>query len=296
MRVGIALPSVTPRPDPRSMSFTEVRDWAQRAEQAGFDSIWVPDHFFVDMGTRRRGTLDCWTLLTGLACATSRVTFGPLVLCNAFRNPGLLAKAAATLNHLSAGRFVLGMGAGWHEPEYQSLGLPFDHRVSRLEESLRVLRPLLRNEKTTFEGRFIQIRDAELIPPLIADPVTPIWVAGTGPRMLSLTAELAEGWNTAWHGRRTERFKRQADQVREAAQAAGRPAPTLTASVMVIPGSDNEQVIGGSPDEIEAIFREYAEAGAEELIITFSQAPFAIDEAKYFDDFVNDVLPRVQKI
>ena len=294
MRIGLALPSVTPGSSPRNMTFAEVRPWAEGTEEAGFDSIWIPDHFFVDMGSSRRGTLDSWTLLTALTCATSRVTLGPLVLCNAFRNPGLLAKAAATLNHISDGRLVLGMGAGWHEPEYQSLGLPFSHRVSGLEESLHVLRPLLRGERVTFEGRFVHLREAELIPKLITEQPTPIWVAAAGDRMLRLTAELADGWNSAWHGSRVDRFARAVQRLRDASAAVGRPVPTITAGVMVMPGSAESQGIGGGPEQIAATFAEYAQAGAEELIITFSVRPCAIDEDHYFDEFVQGALPLVR--
>jgi alkanesulfonate monooxygenase SsuD/methylene tetrahydromethanopterin reductase-like flavin-dependent oxidoreductase (luciferase family) len=188
------------------------------------------------------------------------------------------------------------MGAGWHESEYQALGLPFDHRVTRLEESLRVLRPLVRGEQTTFQGRFVQVQDAELVPKLMTDPPTPIWVAAIGPRMLGLTAELADGWNTAWHGRRTDRFSRQAGRLREASAELGRPVPTQTVGVMVLPGSTSPEVIGGGPDEIAAAFADYARAGAEHLVITFSTRPFAVDEDQYFEEFAAKALPLIRQM
>ncbi len=181
MKVGLALPSVTPGSAPRPLSYAEVRGWAQRAEEAGFDSIWVPDHFFVDMGGSRRGTLDCWTLLTALAGTTSRMTLGPLVLCNGFRNPGLLAKAAATLNHISGGRFVLGLGAGWFRRDYDEYGYPFGTAGSRLEGLAHAL--------TAIPDRWARLRP----PPAHR---IPILVGGTGTRVtLRLVASHADRWH-----------------------------------------------------------------------------------------------------
>jgi probable F420-dependent oxidoreductase len=296
MKIGLALPSMTPDSPTRPLRFAELRKWAERAEAAGFDSLWIQEHFFVDMGGSRRGTLDCWTVLSALAAATSRVTLGPLVLCNSFHNPGLLAKAAGTLNHLSDGRLVLGLGAGWHEAEYRALGLPFDHRVSRLEETLHVLRPLLRGERTTYRGRFVRSEDAELVPNLMSDRPTPIWLGARGERMLQLTAELADGWNTAWHGRRTDVFAHQAGRLRQASAKLGRPVPILSAGLMVVPGSANPDVIGGGPDDIATAFAEYARAGADHLIVSFNEdptRPFAIEKSRYFEEFAERVLPLV---
>jgi alkanesulfonate monooxygenase SsuD/methylene tetrahydromethanopterin reductase-like flavin-dependent oxidoreductase (luciferase family) len=117
---------------------------ARAAEEAGFDSIWVGDHLlYRGDGREERGPLEAWTLLAALASATERVTLGPLVACAGFHPPGVLAKMAATIAELSAGRFVLGLGAGWSEVEHRAFGLPFDRRVSRFAESFEIVSRLL---------------------------------------------------------------------------------------------------------------------------------------------------------
>ena len=115
-----------------------------------------------------------------------------------FRNPGILAKMAVTADAVSDGRLVLGLGAGWHDPEYLAFGFPTDHRVSRFEEALQIIGPLLRGERVSVTGRYHQVRDAVLLP--APERPIPTLVAGHGPRMLQLTARHADAWNTAWYG------------------------------------------------------------------------------------------------
>src|SRR5215469_4876315 len=127
-------------------SYETIRAVAQQAEADGFDSIWLADHLlYRDPGAPTRGIWECWTMLAALAEATQRVELGTLVLCNAFRHPAILAKMATTLDEVSHGRLILGLGAGWNEPEYRAFGLPFDHRVDRFEEALQIIRPLLQD-------------------------------------------------------------------------------------------------------------------------------------------------------
>src|SRR5213079_1215731 len=131
-----------------------------------FDSIWLGDHMlYRDDGRPERGPWDAWTALAGLAASTERVQLGPLVASTAFHPPGLIAKMAATIDEVSGGRFVLGLGAGWNEVEYRAFGIPFDHRVSRFEEAFAIVRPLLAGERVTLTGRYWQAKDALLVPP-----------------------------------------------------------------------------------------------------------------------------------
>src|SRR5690242_2582948 len=135
---------------------------ARAAEEVGFDSIWIGDHLLYE--EPECGPWEAWTLLSALAAVTERVELGPLVACAGFHPPGLIAKMAATIAEVSGGRFVLGLGAGWNEREYSAFGIPFDHRVSRFEESFTIVRGLLAGERVTLDGRFWQADDAVLLP------------------------------------------------------------------------------------------------------------------------------------
>src|SRR5437588_10255548 len=139
---------------------------AHAAEQAGFDSIWLGDHL-LDRGDDRlgRGPWDVGTQLAGLAATTERVKLGPLVACTAFHPPGLLARMAASVDEVSGGRLVLGIGAGWNDAEFRAFGIPYDRRVSRFEEAFEIVRRLVAGERVTFDGRFHEVEDAVLLPP-----------------------------------------------------------------------------------------------------------------------------------
>src|SRR5215468_7727606 len=166
----------------RTRSYETIRATALQAETDGFDSIWLADHlFYRTPGEPTRGIWECWTMLSALAEATKRVEIGPLVLCNSFRNPAILAKMATTADEVSHGRLILGVGAGWHEPEYEAFGLPFAHRVGRFEEALQILRPLLTDGRVDFAGQYYQARNCEIAPrgPRPAGP--PLLVGGEGP-------------------------------------------------------------------------------------------------------------------
>src|SRR5206468_11425408 len=123
---------------------------------------------------------EVWTMLAALAAATERVALGPLVACTAFHPPGLIAKMAATLDEISGGRLVLGLGAGWNAAEFGAFGIPFDHRVSRFEESFEIVRRMLAGERVTLRGRFWQVEDAVLLPRPSRRP--PLVIGSTGAR------------------------------------------------------------------------------------------------------------------
>ncbi len=231
--LGLFLPSnETTAGGQQQLDFGRMLEIARNAEAAGFHSLWFPDHYFIQTGPGQvRGGFEAWTLLSALAAATSRIKLGTLVLCNTFRHPAILAKQAASLQEISGGRVILGLGAGWHEPEYKALGLPFDHRVSRLEESATAIRELFDRGTSSFQGRWLKLNDAELTP----RPKTPVpfWIAASGERMLELTARLADGWNLAWFGESPKPFARKAEALRQAVAAAGRPANAVQLSVGV---------------------------------------------------------------
>ncbi|HKM73588.1 MAG TPA: LLM class flavin-dependent oxidoreductase [Stellaceae bacterium] len=146
--------------------WANLKAMARHAEAAGFDSLWIADHMSVPVspGEPERGRWECWSILAALAAVTERVELGTLVTCTSFRNPALLAKMADTVEEISDGRLILGLGAGYYEPEYRAFGFPFDHRVGRFEEALQIVYGLLRRGTIDFNGQYYQARDCELTP------------------------------------------------------------------------------------------------------------------------------------
>src|SRR3990170_4934005 len=192
MRVSIQLPEVE-----RIVPWVEVRAIALAAEDSGFDSIWVGDHLLYRRDDPpERGPWDAWTQLAALAAVTSRVTLGPLVAATAFHSPGHIARMAASIAEISGGRFVLGLGAGWNEPEFRAFGFPFDHLGTRFEESFEIVRRLLAGEHVTFKGRYHHVDDAVLLP-RPARPVS-LMVGSSGPRVLATALPHASAWNV-WY-------------------------------------------------------------------------------------------------
>ena len=166
MKVGVQLPEVewVPR-------WADIREMALAAEEIGLDSIWVGDHLLYrypdDAGTETqpaRGPWEAWTQLAAVAAVTERIELGPLVAATSFHNPAMIAKKAATLDEISGGRLILGLGAGWNETEYRAYGFPFDHRVSRFEEAFTIIRVLLKDGRIDFAGDYYRLTDAELVP------------------------------------------------------------------------------------------------------------------------------------
>lgn len=274
MDIGIVLPIAESDGEQGTPSFAVIRDIAVGAEAAGLDSVWVFDHLLFRFDGRTTGIHECWTILSAVAVATSRVRLGTVVMCTGFRNPALLAKMAGTLDHVSDGRLILGVGCGWHDPEYEAFGYPTDHKVSRFDESLAVIASMIRNGRADLDGRFVTARDAVLAPP--ARPELPILVAAKRPRMLELTARHADAWNTAWYGRPDERLAERRADLRSACERVGRDPGTITQTVGVTvsypvrtwPGFEpSTPALSGAPDEIADGLEAHAAAGADHLIV-----------------------------
>ena len=157
LKVGLILPDTEREMGGATASWSDLAAMARMAEDLGFDSIWNADHLIYRFpGKEVQGPWESWSLLAALAAVTSRVEIGPLVSCTSFRNPALLAKIADTVDEISGGRLVLGLGAGWHEPEYIAFGYPFDHRVSRFAEAIAIIHGLLRTGHVDFDGHVLQ--------------------------------------------------------------------------------------------------------------------------------------------
>jgi alkanesulfonate monooxygenase SsuD/methylene tetrahydromethanopterin reductase-like flavin-dependent oxidoreductase (luciferase family) len=199
LKVGLYIPNGEGVMGAGTPRWKDVLRKACTAEDAGFDSIWVADHFiFRFPDSEPMGRWECWSLLSALAAATTRVELGPLVNCMSFRNPALLAKIAETVDEISDGRLNLLVGAGWHQPEYDAYGFPFDHRVSRFEEGFHIVRGLLNDGQVTYTGQFERAVNCELRPRGPRPGGIPLIIGSNGPRMLRLMAEYADGWNTTW--------------------------------------------------------------------------------------------------
>jgi probable F420-dependent oxidoreductase len=256
-------------------SYDSIRAIAQQAEADGFDSIWLADHLMYRYpGTPTRGVWECWTLLAALAEATQRVEIGTLVLCNSFRNPAILAKMAVTADEVSHGRVILGVGAGWHEPEYDAFGVPFDHRVDRFEEAVQILGPLLKDGHVDFEGRYYQARNCEIEPrgPRPAGP--PLLIGSEGPRMLALSARYADLWNTGYMGT-PETLAEPMARFEAACQQVGRDPATVGITVLIGAWFADlqsnkptfvDKPLTGTPEEFADAMDGYAELGVRHLM------------------------------
>ena len=223
MKVGVQLPEVE-----WVARWPQQREMARTAEEIGLDSIWVGDHLiYRDDGLPSRGPWEAWTSLAALAAVTERIQIGPLVAAASFHNPAMLAKHAATVDEISGGRLILGLGAGWNEVEYSAYGFPFDHRVSRFEEAFTIIRTLLAEGRCDFHGTYFDLQDCELLPrgPRHAHGEgPPLLVGSMGERMLAITLPWVQAWNAwyTWFGNTVEGYRLLRDRIDAACTAAGR--------------------------------------------------------------------------
>ena len=272
MTLGLNLPYSEGAMDGATPRWADILAMARAAEDVGFDAVWVSDHVgFGDPDGSWSGAWESWTLLSAIAASTTRVQLGTYVLAVPLRNPALLAKMAETLDEVSGGRLILGLGAGWNEPEFRSYGIPFDDRFARFEDGLRIIATMLRTGRATHVGRVSLARSARLAPRGPRPAGLPIMVGATGPRMLRLTAELADHWNGGL--RLADEAAPLLDRVDEACRAAGRDPATMTRSVEVlvrtIPAADGlpleERELRGTGDELVAALWTYAALGFDHL-------------------------------
>lgn len=270
MRIGVQLPEVE-----REIRWKELRDVALTVEDCEFDSIWLGDHLlYRDPDGATRGPWEAWSALAALGEATERVQLGPLVASTAFHAPAMLAKKAATVDEISGGRLILGLGAGWNRVEFEAFGFPYDRRASRFEEAFTIIRTLIREGAIDFTGDYYQVREMELVPPARSD--MKILVGSNGPRLLRATMPHADMWNT-WHldyGNRAAGLEPLVVKVDEACAAAGRDPGQVekTAAVYVqlsrgegrLAGSREKQdspPIRGSHEEIAAELKAFDDLG-----------------------------------
>ncbi len=252
----------------------DILEEVRTAEASGWHGVWLADHYMPDTGdtTPAGGDMhECWALLPALAAVTERVRIGTLVSPTSVHHPALLAKRAATIDWLSGGRMVLGLGAGWQINEHHAYGIdlePPGRRVSRFEEAIGIVRSMLAEDSTTFHGEFYDITDAPCDPKPVQSPL-PLLVGTRGPRMLRIAARHASEWNT-WSApdlaaRRTS--------LAEACETAGRSPATMRTSVNALvelgqsAPTPGRPAIAGTAQQLVDRLGQYAELGFDEFIL-----------------------------
>jgi alkanesulfonate monooxygenase SsuD/methylene tetrahydromethanopterin reductase-like flavin-dependent oxidoreductase (luciferase family) len=266
---------------------------AVTAEDVGFDSVWVGDHLLYRSATETAGPWEAWSMLAAVAAVTERVQIGPLVAATSFHNPAMLAKKAVTVDEISNGRLILGLGAGWNRIEYDAYGFPFDHRASRFEEAFTIIRTLLSDGAIDFAGNYYTLRDCELVPPARPEGI-PLMVGSEGPRVLKATLPHVDMWNAwfAWFGNTPEGSAESIAKMETTCRDIGRDPADIDKTVTVLvrapggsadpQGSPNRREaypIGGSHEDIAATLASFALAGVDhvQLVVT----PITVDSIEW---------------
>ena len=289
MKIGVLPGSTEGTLDGGTPSFKDIQAMAHATELGNLDSFWMIDHLLFRYPGEEEGCWEALTFLSALAATTKRISLGPLVACTSFRNPALLAKMADSLDEISAGRFILGLGAGWHEPECAAFGYPYDHRASRFEEALQIIVPLLREGHVDFRGQYYSAQSCVLRQRGPSHLGPPIWIGTKGPRMLRLAAQYANAWNTAWHGGASEVASKYTSLL-EACSAVGRDPETIDLTVgtgvYTLDEGASAKYTGhrGTPEEIALALKEYAEIGVRHLVVQVE--PFGVESIERFSRIV----------
>lgn len=285
-KLGVILPEAEFDMGGQTARWRDYLAMARLAEDMGFDSVWFVDHLLYRgdaTAVEQQGVWECWSILAALAAVTERVELGPLVTPTSFRNPALFAKIVDTVEEISGGRIILGLGAGWHEDEYRAFDFPFDHRVARFEEAFTIIHDLLRHGAVDFEGKYYSARECELRPRGPRPNGPPLMIGSRGPRMLRATLPRVEVWNAWLSGTRSN-----ADQIPELREhvdalcrEVGRDPATLERTVSIMVDQTGTREIGasmkpdtadplsGSPEEIAAGIRAFAAQGISHIQLYF---------------------------
>ena len=318
VKVGVFLPQgwrmdLADVPDPIDKYETMSR-CALEAEKAGFDGVFLYDHFHTVPDPHLESVFECWTSMAALARDTSTIRLGQMVTCNSYRPPSLLAKMTSCIDVMSHGRLILGIGAGWYEHEYVAYGYEYPdtpERLRMLRESLQVIKAMWTKEEATFEGRYYRVRGAINEPKPAQKPHPPIWIGGGGEKVtLKLVAQYGDGCNLRAD---LETVRHKLDVLREHCNAVGRDYDSVlkTLEFYAILGDrrevdrvikDTARRVGrdeafvrtwnehiGDADQIAATMREYADAGIDYFIVNLPNA----SEGGVFQRFAEEVLPKL---
>jgi len=294
-------------PNP-AQPYAEVLSLATHIEQTGWDGLWYADHFMPNAEDTSEPMPEAWTTLASLVTQVPRIRMGTLVSGNTYRHPAILAKMAATLDHISAGRMVLGLGSGWQENEHRQYGIPFystAQRLARLEEACQVIKLLYCQEKSNFEGKYYQLQNASLEPKPLQTPL-PLLIGGGGEKLtLKITAKYADEWNV-WGNVATLVHKMKVlDQHCEAIGCD--PSEIQRSAVALLFMSDDQTylthmhkamsnserpAIIGTPQQVREIAAEYEAAGVNELIIPDFTLGDHQRKIQTLDQFIEQVAGR----
>lgn len=281
LKFGIQTPAVRP--------WSEMVERWRRFEALGFDSLWLSDHL-VPPFNPSGPLLEAWTLLAALATQTERARIGVLVSCNTFRHPPLLAKQAVTVDHLSDGRLELGLGAGWFVPEHEMFGVPFPEPpelVARFREAVELLDLMLRQDVTTYDGRYYQLRDAPCRPAPLQRPRPPLTLGAHGPTMLRLVAAHADRWNSLGTVAEIAARTRRLDAT---CAAIGRDPRAIVRSLLYVAPQMPTEHPWSSPDAFADFVGRYRAVGVEEFLFQ----PPPDDGLPVLERIVAEVLPGLR--
>ena len=291
-----------------AQSFQDVLALAKHVEQTGWDGLWYADHFMANGADTSGPHNEAWTTLSAIGALVPRIRIGTLVSGNTYRHPAVLAKMASTLDQISEGRVVLGLGAAWQENEHSAYGIPFytlGERLQRLDEACQVIRGLFENEKTSFQGKFYQLQDAPLAPKPVQSPL-PLFIGGGGEKVtLRITAKWADEWNV-WGDVATLKHKmsvldKHCAEVGRDPSAIQRSAAAMlfliddAATAEKLRGSRGAStMVIGNVEEVRETLRGYADAGVDELIVPDFNLGAMEAKIATLDRFIQEVAPVVR--
>lgn len=289
-----------------SQPYEDVLELAQHVEQTGWDGIWYADHFMPNSPDTTTPHQEAWTTLSAIGAVVPRIRVGTLVIGNTYRHPAVLAKMAATLDHITGGRVVLGIGSGWQENEHTQYGIPFytvAERLQRLDEACQVIKSLFAHTTSDFHGRFYQLTHASLEPKPVQHPL-PLLIGGGGEQVtLKITAKHADEWNV-WGEVSTLRHKMEVLDAHCADVGRDPQEIKRTAVALLFMSEDNaylekmrnadlqQAAIIGTPAEVRDVVAEYEAIGVDELIVPDFTLGGRKQKIETLDTFIKDVAGR----
>lgn len=301
--------------NPERSNYSLIKDEVQTSERFGFNSVWLSDHVFGLVGSPSNPFFECWTTCSALTAETSKIKLGQLVLCNPFRHPSLLAKMGSTLDSISNGRLILGLGTGWAQNEFKAYGYPFEKpatRVRRVSEAAQIIKLMWTNQKASFKGRYYDVEDAYCFPQPIQKPHPPVMIAGSGEQLTLKTVARHADWSnfSAWLGSPKD-FSGKVDVLSKHCDKVDRDIGEITKSFAVYvligedrkeaeekeayfnetmmkrwgPGFNRNSPLRGTPEDVVSQIGEYREAGVDYFIVRFMGGDFH-RESKVFAELV----------